>query len=384
MPPENSAAWLPSKSVKTLRVGPAPYTPPTAGEIVVKNGAVAINPVDWAKQLMGNMLLGYIKYPFILGEDVAGEVVEIGSGVERFRVGDRVLGHAMATAAGSNKPAEGGFQQYTVIREMYAASIPEWISYEQACVLPLTLSTAAYGLFHKDYLALDSAPTVPPPSPTTASNDKAIFITGGSSSVGSNAVQLAVSAGYQVYATASPKNFGYVEKLGATRVFDYHSATLVDDVVTALNGKTLAGAYASIGGIDTCIKILARVNHDSKKGAKNFVAVSGFGLPAPRQLASSTGTAAFMASTIGTMGRNAILSLLRGVRFKFIDGKDFLEDDNVVSRFVYRDFLPQALAARQFVPAPEPLVVGRGLDQIQEAMDVHEKGVSAKKVVVLL
>ncbi|KAL9617484.1 MAG: hypothetical protein Q9160_007747 [Pyrenula sp. 1 TL-2023] len=385
MPPENSAAWLPAKSGKPLKVGPAPYTSPAASEIVVKNGAVAINPVDWAKQLMGNMLLGQIKYPFIIGEDVAGEVVEVGSKVQRFRMGDRVLGHAMAVAPGSNKPAEGGFQKYTVIREMYAASIPEWISYEQACVLPLTLSTAAYGLFHKDFLALDSAPTVPPPPPTVIGNNRAIFITGGSSSVGSNAIQLAVSAGYQVYATASPKNFAYVEKLGATRVFDYHSTTVIDDVITALNGKTLAGAYASIGGIDTCIKILGQVNHDSKTGAnKNLVAVSGFGLPAQRQLSTSAGTATFMASTIWTLGRNAILSLLRGVRFKFVDGKDFLEDDNVVSRLVYRDFLPRALAARQFVPAPEPLVVGQGLDRIQEAMEVHEKGVSAKKVVVLL
>jgi len=377
MPPSNSAAWLPAKCVKPLKVGPAPYTPPGAGEIVVKNGAVAINPVDWAKQLLGDALLGYIQYPFILGGDVAGQVVEVGLGVRRFRVGDRVLGHAIGGAPASNNPAEGAFQQYTVIREHFAAAIPDWVSYEQACVLPLTLSTAAYGLFHKDFLALDP-PIVPPPSPTASS--KAIVITGGASSVGSNAVQLAVSAGYQVYSTASPKNFAYVEKLGATRAFDYHSATLVDDMVAELQGKTLAGAYAiGNGSVEACNKVLRRCGGNSKK----FIALAGFPLPA-QQLTTYVGTAAFFVSTIWWMGQTAVTSYFTGVHTKFIDGKDLCQVDSVVSRLVYRDFLPRALAARQFVPAPEPLVVGRGLDKIQEAMDVQQKGVSAQKVVVSL
>ena len=114
-----------------------------------------------------------------------------------------------------------------------------------------------------------------------------------------------------------------------------------------------------------------------------FVAFAGFPLPA-QQLTTYVGTAAFFGSTIWWMGQTAVTSYFTGVHTKFIDGKDLCQVDDVVSRLVYRDFLPRALAARQFVPAPEPLAVGRGLDKIQEAMDVQQKGVSAQKVVVSL
>ncbi|KAK9250246.1 hypothetical protein V1507DRAFT_506908 [Lipomyces tetrasporus] len=86
----------------TLEVNPAPYAPPGENEIVVKSGAVAINPVDWLKQDMGDMMFSWIKYPFVLASDVAGEVVQIGRPVSRFKVGDRVIGHALITVY-SNK-----------------------------------------------------------------------------------------------------------------------------------------------------------------------------------------------------------------------------------------------------------------------------------------
>ena len=58
--------------------------------------------------------------------------------------------------------------------------------------------------------------------------------------------------------------------------------------------------------------------------------------------------------------------------------------DNDVERAVYEGFLPGALRAGTFVPKPEPLVVGRGLESVQGAMDLLRKGVSARKVVVSL
>jgi len=82
--------------------------------------------------------------------------------------------------------------------------------------------------------------------------------------------------------------------------------------------------------------------------------------------------------------KTALTSYFTGVQNKFIDCKELCQDDNIVSRLVYHDFLPRALEAKQFVPAPEPLVVGTGLEKIQDAMDVAEKGVSAQKVVVSL
>ncbi|KAI9876490.1 MAG: hypothetical protein M1830_006386, partial [Pleopsidium flavum] len=55
-----------------------------------------------------------------------------------------------------------------------------------------------------------------------------------------------------------------------------------------------------------------------------------------------------------------------------------------VSRAVYEDFLPAALAQGKYIAAPEPHVVGKGLEHLQEAMELNKKGVSAKKVVVSL
>ena len=71
-----------------------------------------------------------------------------------------------------------------------------------------------------------------------------------------------------------------------------------------------------------------------------------------------------------------------GVESKFILGSSLA--DNELGAAVYADYLPKALAEGKFIAAPEPLVVGKGLESIQKALDVQMKGVSAKKVVVSL
>ncbi len=67
---------------------------------------------------------------------------------------------------------------------------------------------------------------------------------GGSTSVGSNAIQLAVAAGYDVITTASPRNFDFVTSLGASHVFDYNSPSVVKDIIAAFDARSLAGAIA--------------------------------------------------------------------------------------------------------------------------------------------
>ena len=85
----NKAAWL-HKANTPLEVGEAPM--PTAGlnELVVRNAAVAINPLDTHMQSSGVFVQ---QWPAIFGCDVAGEVYEVGSEAqERFKKGDRVIG----------------------------------------------------------------------------------------------------------------------------------------------------------------------------------------------------------------------------------------------------------------------------------------------------
>lgn len=162
--PTNTAAWIEAKKAK-LEVKPAPYTHPRENEILVKNHAVAINPVDWIIQRAN--VFRWITYPFVLGSDLAGEVVEVGSAVTRFKVGDRVLAHAVGTDKDSNSSAEGAFQAYTVVLACMASPIPPALTYEDAAVLPLAVSTAACGLFQKDHLALQYPLATPKPTGTT-------------------------------------------------------------------------------------------------------------------------------------------------------------------------------------------------------------------------
>ena len=70
-----------------------------------------------------------------------------------------------------------------------------------------------------------------------------------------------------------------------------------------------------------------------------------------------------------------------GVSVSFVDSRDLGKTDGVIG-LINRDFLPRALAEGQFVPAPEPLIAGTGIEKIQDAMEMVKKGVSARKVIV--
>jgi len=372
MPPANKAAWLTAKQARPLEVKAAPYTSPGKNEVVVKAKAIAVNPVDAMKQAMGDMMMGWIKYPFILGDDVAGEIFEVGPGVTRFKPGDRVVGHAVSIDKRSNRASEGAFQEYVVLRENLVSQIPDSLSYENACVLPLCLSTAACGLFMKDFLALDH----PSIKKTQNSTGQTLVVWGGSTSLGSNAIQLAVAAGYQVITTASPKNFDYVKSLGASHVFDYRSPTAVSDIISVIKNKRSAGAIAiGDGSMEACIKIVA-----ASQGRK-FIAQASVPMPAqipPKGMALVRFIAGFLWFNISTF----VSCKVKGIGAKFIWGDDLMA--NEVGSAIYEHFLPEALANEKYVAAPEPYVVGKGLENIQAALDLVKQGVSAQKVVVSL
>ncbi|KAK1765981.1 polyketide synthase [Phialemonium atrogriseum] len=379
--PTNQAAWLTAKSARPLVVKSAPYTPPGANEMVVKNAAIAVNPVDWAKQCGGDMIFSWIKYPFVLGGDLSGSVVEVGAGVTRFAVGDRVLAHAVGMDPTVNRSAESAFQEYTVVRANLASPIPDSLAHDAACVLPLCLSTAACALFQKDFLALDYPAPTPDQNRKPEAERKTLLVWGASTAVGSNAVQLAVAAGYDVVATASPRNFHYVRTLGAAQVFDYRADTAVAEIVRCLKGRRVAGAVAvGDGSLEACIDVVAAAA-GAEGGGNKFVAQ--ISVPFPDEM--PTGVGGIVSAVVSLVWWNVktwFKAKTNGVRTKFVFGSTLM--NNEVGRVVYQDFLPEALARGNYVAAPEPLVVGNGLEFAQEALDVQKKGVSAKKVVVTL
>lgn len=84
----NQAAWIDGK-YKALEVRPAAFPTPGADEVVVKAHSIAVNPVDWKMQDGG--LFSQIPLPFVMGHDVAGEIYDVGTSVNNFKKGDRVL-----------------------------------------------------------------------------------------------------------------------------------------------------------------------------------------------------------------------------------------------------------------------------------------------------
>lgn len=338
----NTAAWLNAAASNPFEVRAAPLWTPGENEILIRNRAVAINPVDGNLQAALNPWWP-LTYPTILGSDVAGVVIAVGPNVMRFKEGDRVLGHGVGVFS---RELQGcAFQAQTILLANMASEIPDSISFESAAVIPLGFSTAACALFQDTFLNLQ-LPTVP----SQTQVGKTLLVWGGASSVGSNAIQLAVAAGYEVITTASEKNFEYVKKLGASHAFDYNSATISSDLLSSLEGKTLAGTLDCIGedAWEYCMDIV------HKSTGNKFIATTKRGCPPPPE----------------------------GVTIKQIMGISL--KDNEVGEAVYERFLPKALEARTFVPAPEAFIAGKGLESLQDAVDIYRKGTSAKKVVVSL
>jgi hypothetical protein len=202
-----------------------------------------------------------------------------------------------------------------------------------------------------------------------------LLVWGGSTSVGSNAIQLAVAAGYEVITTASPRNFDYVKKLGASQVFDYNSKTIVPDLIRAFKGRTIAGVLPiGNGAADACLDILRQCEGDK------FISMATYPLPQPppKRFVLLSTIISYISWNISAWFK----AKARGIRFKFIFGDTLA--DNSVGKVIYEDFLPKALAQGTFVAAPQPLVVGKGLEYIQAGFDLQKQGVSAKKVVVSL
>ncbi|KEF59740.1 uncharacterized protein A1O9_04586 [Exophiala aquamarina CBS 119918] len=384
--PVNYAAWIPLETAG-LVVGTAAYPSKLSGdEIVIKNHAVAVNPVDWKIQASGGFGL---EYPAILGEDVAGEVIEVGAGVKAatgldLKPGDRVITHALGIGTGN--PQYGGFQLYPRLKAVTVAKIPDDIPFWSAVVLPLSISTAAAGLYLKANLGLKfpnnhvdgseneqergvfgndrndeyqhQEQAQSPREEHHKRNRDTLLLWGGSSSVGSSVIQLAVASGYRVIATASPSNYDYVKSLGASLVLDYHNPDIESILISVLQSQRagkLVGAYDAIGS-DATARASARVVHAIGGGRVASVVSAPADDDVPRDV------------EITRIGSGNIVS----------------QEDGLVARKIWGEWVPKALANGALRPKPDELVVGRGLYYVQAGLDRQREGVSARKVVVTL
>ncbi|EXK27705.1 hypothetical protein FOMG_15931 [Fusarium oxysporum f. sp. melonis 26406] len=168
--PTNRAAWVRGPKSYPLEVGPATFPTPKSGEVIIKAQTYALNPVEWKVQEQDF----FVKtYPFILGADVAGYVEDVGKGVTHVQKGQRVMGYCIGL--GVNDPAFGGFQLYPILFASLVCPIPDSLSFDEAAVAPLAVTTAAVNLYHRSHLGL------PLPSLNPQPSGKAILVWGGSS-----------------------------------------------------------------------------------------------------------------------------------------------------------------------------------------------------------
>lgn len=369
----HSAAVLPAPRAP-LAVVTATTPEPAADEILVRVRAVAVNPVDWVIQGTSRITYRWLQTPAVLGSDVAGEVVAVGSGVTRFRVGQRVFGLATGTDKGRDPLREGAFQEHTVLLERLAAPTPDTLTDEEAAVFPLGVSTAACALFQPAHLGLRM-----PTGETPSEQGGVVVVWGGSTSVGMNAIQLARAAGYDVVSTASSRTAATVRALGADAVVDYAAASAVDDLVAAIGGRPVAGVVAlGAGSAGPCIEVLRRTGGTRLALASTPVSLAD--LVGRRRLFPA------MLPVFTRIGLGTARSMLRarraGIRAGLVWGSSLRDD--AVGPALWGEVIPRALAVGDLRPMPEPVVVGEGLGDLQAALDRQRAGVSASKLVVRL
>ncbi len=194
--------------VMTFSYGPLPS--PKAGELLVKVRAAGINRPDVA-QRQGNYPAPKDASP-ILGLEVAGEVVTLGEGVSDFQIGDRVC----ALANG------GGYAEYCVVPAGQALPFPTGYDAVKAAAVPETFFTVWANLFQMAGLT----------------EGESVLIHGGSSGIGTTAIQLAKAFGAEVYTTAGSKEkCDACEKLGAKRAINYREEDFAAVIKEATGGK---------------------------------------------------------------------------------------------------------------------------------------------------
>ncbi|KAK5175756.1 uncharacterized protein LTR77_000896 [Saxophila tyrrhenica] len=340
MPSINRAAWLHVKGEK-LQVGDAAMPEPGEGEVVIRNKAIAINPVSNKIQDIGIIVQ---QWPTILDYDVSGEVHAVGPGVENVQQGDRVVAFVFGPYGGD--PRFGAYQLYSVARAEKTKKLPDDVTLTDASVLPVGFNTAIVGLCGPPGQGLG----LPLPSLSPEPSGKTLVIWGASSAVGLQSLQVARAAGVTTIAIASPHNFDLCRSCGAAELFDYHQASVVDDVVKAV--KASNGEFA---GVLDCISL----PEDSYKFCIPILEALGGGL-------------------LGVLDPQARLEVSENIKVVKIMGMNEMTDA------VWDEYLIPALREGKHRCLPEPLLAGEGLESLQKGMDILKKGVSAKKMVVTL
>ncbi|KAK6506717.1 hypothetical protein TWF481_005176 [Arthrobotrys musiformis] len=318
---------------------------PEPNQLLVKPIFGAVNPVD---ELMRNSGILITSWPWTPCCDVAGVVVEIGSGVTKFKVGDQVFG-----CQGVGFPGSGGAAEYCLFREDITFKKPDRISSAEAATIGVGNQTAALGLWGGLNIAIPDPQNLPPIS------DEWVLVLGGGGSVGGYAVQLSKLSGYKVITSVSARSVGAAVAYGADETVDYK--TSADEQIAKIKEITKGKLHRII---DTTAfnasfvkQVLEAIKDDA--GEKYFASVNDW-----EDFGPLPGDVKFYPISVGTLGRPESKELNEALS-KYVAAVQVLIDVGKVK------------------PGEYTLIDGTGFESFIEAVKVQSGG-SAKKVVAHL
>ncbi|KAI1413084.1 GroES-like protein [Hypoxylon sp. FL1857] len=315
---------------------------PGPDELLLEVKSVALNPVDWKMRDFGFQVAGY---PAVLGSDIGGVVLEAGSNVPiTFKPGTRIAAFAPAFYT-KGEPNYGAFQKRAIVPATNVTPVPDDITFNEAATLPMAVATVWAG-FETIGLARNTS--------YSPSDKQGILVWGGSSSVGSMAVQIAKLLGFTVYSTASAKHHEYIKSLGASRVFEYKDSGVEGAIVKAAkeDGLTFQYGYDAVGALQPCLNVLKVL-----KGSGSAHLASAPPLKPGDPTAEGIETK-FVAASIDAKERAGQFS------------------------FWFNMWLKEKLEKRKIVPSPKIQLLDGGLQSINKGLDTLKSGVSGTKLVL--
>jgi NADPH:quinone reductase len=203
------AAYIESTGApEVVRVGELPAHKPGPGEVLVKVGATALNPIDL--YVRSGAVAMPLSFPYVVGCDLAGTVTQLGPGVSHLRVGDRVWGSNQGLLG-----RQGTTTEYAAVSEDWLYPTPPTLPDRDAAALALVGITAHLGLFSCGRLKAGES----------------IYVPGGGGGVGSMVIQMAKAADARVATSAGRhESLALCRKLGADLVLNYRT----DDIAARL------------------------------------------------------------------------------------------------------------------------------------------------------
>ena len=210
-----------------MRVDDVEDAAPQPGEVLIRTGAVGVNPVDLAIRAARHPYAKLVSPPYVPGAEAAGEVIALGEGVENWRVGQRVYGRAVG----------GSYAERVRLAADAAAELPDAYSWEEGACVTVAFYTAWNALVIK----------------AAAGPGETVLVQGGAGGVGMAAIQLARRLGCRVFATVSSEEKAeFCRSLGADAVINYREEDFAARCLELTGGR----------GVDVIVELCACDNFD--------------------------------------------------------------------------------------------------------------------------